>query len=107
MSAPKNHSAYLVTASSIDQMKVGSIMIDKGAQDPTVWDVIDLKTGESQSATGVRLARLCGTCRMAHKVVGLREHEGECGTEEVKVAATAEIEKVRAEKVEALSLQVP
>lgn len=81
-------SAYLVTWSDEPAMPVGNILIDKGILLERTWDVLNFKTGKSTSAVGVRLARLCATCRNKHSRIGLADHAGEHGSDEVKQQAS-------------------
>lgn len=82
-STPKQFSAYLITASDIEQMPVGATIIDKGSVLLNEWNMINLKTGKDSHAVGHRLSRLCVDCRVTHKRVGILGHDGECGSEPV------------------------
>ena len=84
MSAPKTHSAYLVTASDEPTIKVGAILLDKGNRLHAEWNVVNFETGVETGAVGRRLSRICADCRVDHRAVGILGHDGECGSQEVK-----------------------
>lgn len=84
---PREFSAYLVTASDIEQMPVGAVLIDKGTLLVRDWHLMNFETGEQSSAVGQRLSRLCPECRTQHSKVGILGHDGECGTEPVREEA--------------------
>lgn len=87
----KTSSAYLVTWSDQPAMPVGKILIDKGILLERTWTVMNFETGVETSAVGVRLARLCHTCRTKHSRIGLADHAGDCGSDEVKDQASAHL----------------
>lgn len=81
---PKQFSAYLVIASDEPAMPVGATLIDKGALVQRDWNTMNFETGEETFAVGQRLARLCPECRVAHSMVGILGHDGDCGSEDVR-----------------------
>lgn len=81
--APAQFSAYLVVASDVAEMPVGATLIDKGNRLIAEWNLMNFDTGEQTSAIGERLSRLCVTCRIEFKRVGILGHDGDCGTDPV------------------------
>ena len=88
---PAEFSAYLITHSDEPSMPVDAVLIDKGKLLERDWNVMNFASGETTSACGVRLLRLCPDCRTQHKAVGSLGHEGECGSEAVREEACQEI----------------
>ena len=84
---PKQFSAYLVTWSDEPSMAVGAVLIDKGSLLERDWTVINWETDVTTAAVGRRLSRLCPECRIAHMMVGVLGHDGECGSDDVRSEA--------------------
>ena len=101
MSAPKRFSAYYVTWSNVESIPQGEVLIDKGHDLRRDWTVVDFTTEETTGAVGERIARLCPTCKVQYRQLGVLDHGGDCGSPEVKEAAAQLVRDLKAERAAA------
>ena len=92
---PKQFSAYVVTWSTVPEMPVGGVLVDKGALLQRDWNLINFETGVETGATGRRIARVCPDCRVKFSMVGMLGHDGDCGSDEVRSEAQAELKHAK------------
>lgn len=78
------YSAYRVVTSTVEQMPVGAVLIDKGVLLEARWDIFNFDTGEESFAVGKRIGRICGTCKEKYSRGANLGHAGDCGPDSPK-----------------------